>query len=311
MSSRPDTHTAERLAWLERIQDDPEISAAAFGLAFAISRHLNRARGDAWPSQKRLGTMAGVKERQVRNLLKQLVERHHLTIESGGFQRPDRYRPSSPDRQSIAAIDRQHSAASDRQPFAAPDRQSSDIDTGTGLPPNPLKEPFEKSAARSGDEERLSEAIFALLPRGATSRSNRNLVGQAVASIIAEGINPKSLTIAVSRFVKESPDATDQDGRFMGKAHEWLTIKRGWEAFTPSPDALFAIDLREADRAWVHRVRAWLRHDWTWKPYEWGPAPGMPGCRVPAAIIEHCRATEPANDAALTPAAPQRRVACA
>lgn len=156
-----DQFTAERMAWLERVQDDPEIGPAAFSMAFAIARHLNREKGAAWPGQKRLAALVGLKERQSRNLIRLLEERGHLVVESGGFQRPDRYRlpslPETPDRQHVAAMpDRQSSAAlsPDRQPIAASDRQSGDSHTGNPLPPNPLREPFERIAAV---EERASD----------------------------------------------------------------------------------------------------------------------------------------------------------
>lgn len=169
-----DQFTAERMAWLERVQDDPAIGPAAFSMAFAIARHLNREKGAAWPGQKRLAALVGLKERQSRNLIRLLEERGHLVVESGGFQRPDRYRlpssPETPDRQHVAAMsDRQSSAAlsPDRQPIAAPDRQSGDIQTGNPLPPNPLREPFDRIAAveeRASDFEKAPALEGEVLP---------------------------------------------------------------------------------------------------------------------------------------------------
>lgn len=134
-----DRFTADKMAWLERVQDDPAVSAAAFSVAFAIARHLNRKTGDAWPGQATLGAMAGVGERQVRNLLKQLTEAGHIEVTAGGFQRPDRYRLAASDRQPIAAI----IPEKDCRSGDAPDRKSSVSETGNGFPPNPLKEPSE------------------------------------------------------------------------------------------------------------------------------------------------------------------------
>ncbi|WBT05041.1 helix-turn-helix domain-containing protein [Brevundimonas vesicularis] len=65
-----DRFTADKLAWLEQVQDDGELSATVFAVAFGIARHLNRETGDAWPSQATLGEMAGVSDRQIRKLLK-------------------------------------------------------------------------------------------------------------------------------------------------------------------------------------------------------------------------------------------------
>jgi biotin operon repressor len=292
LTARPDTYTADRLAWLEQVALDAELGHLAARTATVLAlRYLNRETGDAWPSQETLASDLSVTSRAIRTAIGQLSGHGHLTVQvRTGTRTSSRYRPilKAENRNNASGSEVQRTGTvlpgpeTENRMFSAPR-------TGSRLPTNPLKEPFEKSAARLGDEKRLSEEIFALLPKGSTSRSNPNLVGQAVASIIAEGVNPKSLRYAVARFVKEAPDAKDEDGRFMGKAHEWLTTKRGWEAFTPSPDTLFALDLPEADQAWVSRVRNWLRHDWSWRPHEWGPVPGEPGCRVPLAIIEHCR----------------------
>jgi hypothetical protein len=269
-----------RMKWLEAVQDDPQISAAGFSLTFAIARHLNRKTGDAWPSQKTLGDLARVRERQVRNLLRDLVARGHLTIKSGGFQRPDRYRPAFTDRRPIAALDRQPTAA-----LEAPDRQSSDRVTGTVLPPNPLREPFEKNATRRSDEKRLAEEIFALMPKASAGRANLAKVEKAIDDVVASGTAPQALRLAVQAFVEQSPDAKEQDGRFMGAADKWLTHKRGWEAYLPSADRLYCEGYPKSDYDWLLRVRTWQRVPSLWKTDDHGPPPGQPGCRAPAHVI--------------------------
>ena len=134
-----DRFTADKMAWLERVQDHPGLPQTAFSVAFALSRHMNRASGDAWPSQATIGAMAGVKARQVRNLIRALADAGLIEVKSGGFQKPDRYRMGPPDRQQDAAL----RPATDCHTEEAPDRQSSDVQTGNQLPPNPLKEPFD------------------------------------------------------------------------------------------------------------------------------------------------------------------------
>lgn len=136
---RPDEFTKAKMEWLERIQDHPGLPPAAFSVAFALSRHMNRGTGDAWPSQATIGAKAGVKVRQVRNLLRQLADAGLIEVRSGGFQKPDRYRMTPPERQSIAGL----RAATDCRIEEAPERQSIAVQTGNQLPPNPLNEPFE------------------------------------------------------------------------------------------------------------------------------------------------------------------------
>lgn len=79
-----DAFTAQIFAWLNRVAADRSLPAAAFKLAYAISQYVNRETGKAWPSQETLackigfdaGDLAG--PRQVRRLLKVLVERRYL-----------------------------------------------------------------------------------------------------------------------------------------------------------------------------------------------------------------------------------------
>lgn len=293
-----DRFTADKLAWLEQVQDDGELSATVFAVAFGIARHLNRETGDAWPSQATLGEMAGVSDRQVRKLLKILHTQGHLDIQTGGFHRPDRYRPILKDRNSSSSHDRNHSSALTPQ-----DRNSSSRETGTPVPPNPLRELFERSAALSRDEESEADRIFAMMPKGSASRSNKSKIREAVASIVSEGTPALSLRIAVGAFVAASPDAKDQDGRFMGAAHTWLTEKRGWEAYLPSADDLFLRSRPPAEVQWFHRVRSWQHSPgyWRMKQDDFGPEPDSPNTRVPQAVLAYCLENtppqpRPAND---------------
>ena len=137
--------TRDKLEWLERVQDDRSVSPSAMSLAFAISRHINRKTLDAFPSQKTLADLVGIKPRQVRTLISALVARGHLHVESGGFQRPDRYRIASPERQPTTSI----KAAVDCRSATASKRQSSALESGSGLPANPLKEPSEVNSIES------------------------------------------------------------------------------------------------------------------------------------------------------------------
>jgi hypothetical protein len=134
-----DNFTKRKLEWLERVQDDQSLGPSHVALAFAIGRHLNRSSGDAWPRQATLGELMRLQPRQVRTLLRQIEAAGHLTVVSGGYQRPDRYAPATPaDRQGIATLRPAANCRTER-----PERQSIAVQTGSALPPNPLKEPFE------------------------------------------------------------------------------------------------------------------------------------------------------------------------
>lgn len=193
-----DTFTAEKLAWLERVQDHPGLPQTAFSVAFALSRHMNRATGDAWPSQATIGAMAGVKPRQVRNLIRALADAGLIEVKSGGYQKPDRYRMTSTDRQPIAAL----RPANDCHTEEAPDRQSIAVQTGNQLPPNPLNEPFEErakalSTAGEGFSGSIKEAFaawWAVYPK----KAKRLKAEPLFASVIKRGLATADQLVAAA-----------------------------------------------------------------------------------------------------------------
>ncbi|MBP7705572.1 MAG: hypothetical protein KA105_09860 [Caulobacter sp.] len=146
------------MEWLDRVQEDPRIGPSAFSLAYAIARHLSRAHGCAWPAQGTLGAYAKVKERQVRNLLRQLQAAGYLRIESGGFQTPDRYFPTLPNRQPVAGVIPANDCRSGETA-----RQSIAKVTGNRLPPNPLKEPSESKDANASFVGSIDPTLLAQL----------------------------------------------------------------------------------------------------------------------------------------------------
>lgn len=169
------TRTALQWQWLRALHDDPKMSASAFSIGFGICRSINGKTGFAFPGQARLGEWAGLGERQARGLIRQLESAGYLTIQSGGFQKPDRYWITLPDRKSTSALRPEIHCRSDD----APDRKSSVAVTGTPLPPNCSSELFEKKEkedpprAPSPSEtarERIQAVEIAKTRRGSRSR---------------------------------------------------------------------------------------------------------------------------------------------
>ncbi len=138
-SERP--FNAERMAWIEQVQDDHDIGPAGVSIAVAIARHLNRRTGVAYPSQTTLAAKVGIQPRQLRNLLRRLEAAGHLIVEAGGFQRPDTYRPAAPERQPSATISPATECRSKAGNPVSPVRQSSAVQTGNPVPPNLILEP--------------------------------------------------------------------------------------------------------------------------------------------------------------------------
>lgn len=88
-----DGFTRQRAACLDAAALDKRLSAEAFRLIHIIaSRFLNRQRGYAYPSQPLLADLLGVSERQIRNLLGELIGRGYLLKKRGGRGRANEYR---------------------------------------------------------------------------------------------------------------------------------------------------------------------------------------------------------------------------
>lgn len=298
-----DRFTADKLAWLEQVTADTGLSHVGARLCTLLAlRFLNRETGTAWPSQTVLMEMLGVSEATLKRVVKEIRGAGHLdVVVSSGRGRANEYRPVlRPVKGSISEPLSDDKRVHQRTP-SSPERGSSVIDKRVHQrPPNPMKEPIEGIAALSLDEEREADLIFAMMPKASASRSNKSKIREAVATIVSGGTPALSLRIAVGAFVAASPDAKDQDGRFMGAAHTWLTEKRGWEAYLPSADQIFLEGRSHVEKTWLWRVRSWQRLN-RWKTDDDGPAPDAPNTRVPKDILEFClanpaEAIKPAND---------------
>jgi DNA-binding transcriptional regulator YhcF (GntR family) len=164
-----DSFTKDKFAWLDQVAGDPRVPGASFKGAYVLAtKYVNRASGDAWPSQKTLAAAIGVSERTVRNIFGPLVTRGHLAVVIGkGPGQSNHYRPILEKRKKAAAIDedenRQKASGieppKEEESFLFSDantgkpahqyRQNHVANTGKPLPPNPLNEPFEEPFERS------------------------------------------------------------------------------------------------------------------------------------------------------------------
>lgn len=142
---RGDAFTAKKLQWIEAITLDGAMTAEAMRLATVLAiKFLSRRSGCAFPSQKTLGDLLGIKERQVRRHMTALIEAGYVAQNNRGRNRSNEYRMALP-------TGHQKTAGTKR------DRSSEDLWTGrgktgpgpvVGRPPNPLREPIEKNPLR-------------------------------------------------------------------------------------------------------------------------------------------------------------------
>ena len=140
-----DDFTARKLDWVEAVTIDSSVSAEAARLAILVAiRFLSRRSGSAFPSQKTLGHVLGITDRQVRRHMGALIEAGYIAQINRGRNKSNEYRMAFP-------TGHQTSSGTKR------DRTSEGTGTGhlasgpgpdIGRPPNPMREPNEKNPLR-------------------------------------------------------------------------------------------------------------------------------------------------------------------
>lgn len=79
-----DPFTAEKFRWFNQVSSDHKLTPLCFHVAYKISRWLRRETREGWHSQEHLAVDCGVTVNGVRGALKQLCQRGHLIITTGG-----------------------------------------------------------------------------------------------------------------------------------------------------------------------------------------------------------------------------------
>jgi len=89
-----DTFTRDLFAWLHQVNADADLPAAATKIALAISYHINRGNGEAWPSTITLAERASVNKSTASRMVRLLETSGHLSVENGcqGRGHSHRYR---------------------------------------------------------------------------------------------------------------------------------------------------------------------------------------------------------------------------
>jgi hypothetical protein len=146
-NAAPDDFTRRKFEWLDQVVADRSLTPLAFHVAYLLSGYLNRATGEAFPSQETLAKRLGLTARGVRKLVAQVSDGGHLEVlEAHGRGRMNIYRTIIKNRNSGSSLhDENRNAGSGigekpEQPFQK---------TGTAVPTNPLIEPSEKKSSSS------------------------------------------------------------------------------------------------------------------------------------------------------------------
>ncbi|WP_296597529.1 hypothetical protein [Phenylobacterium sp.] len=297
-----------RLSYLAR-------SSFALRVTDYTSREIFQSRGLllSWVGRERLAAELGAKPDSIRLADKLLCECGYMALESagGGFGQTNRYlisihaepaeRKTPPRRGVMNPPDRgrEHLATTPRTAGQhAPLEWVAKPPVDGGVKPLTQTSDDETRFA-SGGEDGSNEVSFRrvlrAIPQIPRGRSNNDLLRSAFVQLVAEGVEHRTLAIAVEEFCRQSPDATEDGGRHMGKAHEWL-LRRRWEAYEPTPEGVFFDGLSEVERRWLADVRLWQRRPGEWQR-TWGPRPDQPGCQAPVKILQFCGLASPLAEA--------------
>lgn len=152
-----DDLTRDLFAWLNQVKADGELPASAFKAAFEIGQWVNGEEFErsavllAWPSLNTIAERIAMCERTVRDMVRRVASRGHLTIETGhGPGHSSRYTLVLQNRQATASLNRNAAAGleGDKQAKTGrrlhENRQAASERTGRRLPTNYLKEPSEE-----------------------------------------------------------------------------------------------------------------------------------------------------------------------
>ncbi|WP_439925299.1 helix-turn-helix domain-containing protein [Nitrobacter sp. JJSN] len=86
--------TADKFRWLDQVGADHGLTPLCFRLAYAIVTFVNRATGDAWPSQPRLAADCNATDRAIRDAITRLRDRGHLQVTGkGGRGKTSHFKP--------------------------------------------------------------------------------------------------------------------------------------------------------------------------------------------------------------------------
>ena len=97
--------TSWKLHLLDAISMDPRVTATEFRVAYRLLQHANAETRAIFPSQERIASQIGAKERAVRAAIAGLVEKRWLTISRPNRRLPNLYRFET--RNVNAILDRQ------------------------------------------------------------------------------------------------------------------------------------------------------------------------------------------------------------
>ena len=156
------------------------------------------------------------------------------------------------------------------------------LETREVTPPNPpaaAPKPSGRSPSLlDGDDARAFEAWWSFYPRRVGKGSARQAFKRARGSVSLDELNA-----ATKRFAQQVAELGTEE-RFIPHPATWLNGERWADGGAQQQGASTSADAGGPDDLWRTRMRAFAQTG-SWPERHFGPKPGQPGCKVPAAVL--------------------------
>lgn len=237
----------DRLAWLERIASDAQLPPAASRIAIVLSRYVNSATSEAWPSQARLCGDLQLSEDTLRRGVSALVDRGHLIVVPGGGRgRSTTYRPVLETPAALQGFDQEKGCedarVSDENPRRSAAKPPQDCDPNykknytIGREISVRSENSDQTcrpeAGGQPDRDHWFEQFWAEYPRA----EGRARALRAWQNLIRAGGDPEAIIAGARRYARSraaEPDPGDRH-RFTAMPARWLSEERWRDAAPPA-----------------------------------------------------------------------------
>ncbi len=235
MTTEDKQFTANKFRWLDQVGADHSLTPLCFRLAYAILTFVNRATGDAWPSQPQLAGICNATDRAIRDALTRLRDAGHLTITGkGGRGKTSRFKPVMMDAErrndaSTLSPSKAEMGFQDREPKPGSNRpetrKKSTAKRGSQLPTIPFIETNEETIERKSlmvvNKSELSqpsdfETWYRQYPRKV---GKLNAEKSYLSLIKKKKATPEELLAGAMRYAAER---ATEDPRFTKHPATWL-----------------------------------------------------------------------------------------
>ena len=320
---KPIIGLVDRWRWLKSIRDNPALQPAALAVGFTLADHVNAVSGDAWPSTPTLMHLTRLGKTGVQKAVRQLVQEGHLhKTEHHGRGGSNRYRLIARDAEGQRpATERKvhhseplkvhHSEPLEArgEPLKVHSSEPLEVHYGgqeryTGVSPTNIETRSNRSdpSARRpkasvvirqdhiffrNDQQSFDElrVLLRTLARGTALAKDPNLTQVFETLASPETLmSPRTVKLAFADIGELSPGAI----RRWKQAKGWIK-EAGRKWLDTRGDELVDLPGGSATRHVLWQLINQYRRDPAARPWpaeDAGPAPGQPGCVLPADLFD-------------------------